>query len=92
MGEVTKCNDCKKEITSGTTISGVDVCYDCIMEVDKPIDKSNEVTLLSFTTYELTAELERRKETKKNEFLELVRELFELGYDYETIRDLMDEV
>jgi hypothetical protein len=53
---------------------------------------NSEKAIYGFTTYELTAELERRKEPKKKEFLELVRELFELGYDYETIRDLMDEV
>lgn len=53
---------------------------------------TDETDISMFTAYELTAELERRKETKKKEFLELVRELFELGYDYETIRDLMDEV
>ncbi|WP_130067468.1 hypothetical protein [Bacillus albus] len=47
--------------------------------------------LSCYTTYELTAELERRKETKKKDFIELVRELFELGYDYETIKDIMDE-
>ncbi|PFK68275.1 hypothetical protein COJ25_17210 [Bacillus cereus] len=53
---------------------------------------NNEKAISGFTTYELTAEIERRKEPKKKEFIELVRELFELGYDYETIEDIMSEV
>lgn len=60
---------------------------------DSTIDKVTikGYDLSQFTTNELHAELDRRKEAKKNEFRALVVEMYELGYGYEELDDLISE-
>lgn len=61
--------------------------------IDSTIDKvtTKGYDLSQFTTYELTAELDRRKESKLKEFQELATELYNLGYEYDDLQEIISE-
>lgn len=50
-----------------------------------------KVTPMQFTTHELQAELDRRRIAKENEFQELAREMYNLGYSYQDLDTMISE-